>query len=48
MAQKVLSKVEIFILIVIAIIFLSFTMQKCGIDVAATSDESEIIDRPHE
>jgi len=47
MARKVLSKVEIFILVVIAIIFLSFAMQKCGVDVAATSEESEIIDHPH-
>lgn len=47
MARKVLSRVEIFILIVIAIVFLSLAMQKCGVDVTATSEESEIIDKPH-
>lgn len=47
MARKVLSRVEIVILIIIALVFLSFAMQKCGVDVAATSEESEIIAHPH-
>lgn len=47
MAQKVVTKGEIFILVIIAIIIISFTLQKCGVDVMSTSEESEMIERPH-
>ena len=47
MSRKVLSRGEIIILAIVGLILLAFAMQKCGIDVAATSEESEIIDKPH-
>ncbi len=48
MARKVLSRGEIIIIAIIGIIFLSFAMQKCGVDVMGTSEESEIIQKPHQ
>lgn len=48
MARKVLSRGEIIIMVVIAIILLSFAMQKCGVDVMDTTEESEMIERPHQ
>jgi hypothetical protein len=47
MAQKVVTKGEIFILVIIAIIILSFTLQKCGVNVMSTSEDAEMIDKPH-
>jgi len=47
MAQKVVTKGEIFILVIIIVILLSFTLQKCGVDIMSKSEDVEMIDRPH-
>ena len=48
MARKILSRGELIIIAIISVILLSFALQKCGVDVMGTSEESEIIQRPHQ
>lgn len=48
MARKVISKGEIIILVILGFAILTFALQKCGVDVIKTSEESEMIDRPHQ
>lgn len=48
MAQKVISKGEIIILVILGLAILTFTLQKCGVDVIKTSEDAEMIDRPHQ
>ncbi|MCB0639499.1 MAG: hypothetical protein KDC54_22890 [Lewinella sp.] len=47
MARKVLSRFEIIIIIIIALVLLTLGLDKCGIDVIKKSEDSEMIDRPH-
>lgn len=48
MAQKVISKGEIIILVILGFAILTFALQKCGVNVMKTSEDSEIIQRPHQ
>lgn len=48
MAQKVISKGEIIILLILGFAILTFALQKCGVNVMKTKENSEIIDRPHQ
>jgi hypothetical protein len=48
MARKVISKGEIIILIILGFAILTFALQKCGAKVINTSEDSEIIQRPHQ
>lgn len=48
MARKVISKGEIIILVILGFAILTFALQKCGVDVMKTSEDSEIIQRPHQ
>lgn len=47
MARKVISRGEWIILIIIAIVLLTFGLNKCGVGVIKTTEDSEMIDRPH-
>lgn len=47
MAEKVISRFEMVILAIVVLAILSFALQKCGVDVVSTSEESEIIQKPH-
>lgn len=48
MARKVVKKGELFILIVIGLLLLTLFLKKSGVNVAGTSVDTEIIDRPHD
>ncbi len=48
MARKVISRGEIIIVAILGFAILTFALQKCGVDVIKTSEESEMIDRPHQ
>lgn len=48
MARKVISKGEIIIIAILGFAILTFALQKCGVDVMKTSEDSEIIQRPHD
>lgn len=48
MARKVISKGEIIIVAILGFAILTFALQKCGVNVIKTSEESEMIDRPHQ
>jgi len=48
MPRKVISRFEWFVLIVIGVILLSIALQKCGVKVVNTKEDSQIIDRPHD
>lgn len=47
MAEKVISRGEMVILAIVILAILSFALQKCGINVVNTTEESEIIHKPH-
>lgn len=48
MARKIVTKFEIVLLVIIGFIILTFTLKKCGLDVTKETEETEIIDRPHQ
>lgn len=46
--KKVVSRAEIIILAVIGFVLLSFGLQKCGLNVVKTTDDTELIHKPHQ
>lgn len=48
MARKVISRGEIIIIAILTFAILTFALQKCGVNVIKTTEESEMIERPHQ
>jgi hypothetical protein len=47
MPRKVITRGEIIILVILGFALLTFGLQKCGVKVVNTSEDSELLDRPH-
>lgn len=46
--KKVITRGEIFILALIVFALLTFGLQKCGVGVVKTTDDTELIQKPHQ
>lgn len=48
MARKVISRVELIIIVIVALVLLTLGLDKCGVDVIKKSEDQEMIQRPHD
>ncbi len=46
--KRILTRFELILLIIALLIILSFALQRMGVDVIKKSEDSEIIQRPHD
>ena len=47
MAKKVINRTEIILLLLVGFVLLSFGLQKCGLPIMNTTDDTELIQKPH-